>query len=415
MTIPRRVARTRRLDHEVDLLDVVDDEGALFSHADRGLAGRGAAATITIDLGRPLEAAQTVQSFFASMERDDAVGLPGCGPVALGALPFAPGRPAVLVVPRLVVGRAVDGTRWVTTVSDPGEEIDAAAELVALTRSPSDEVDGPSTFRIESELDPREWCDAVHRATKRLAEGDHLKVVLARAVRVEADRPFDPAAVLRRLQRAYPGCYLFAGAGFVGASPELLVSRSGDIVRCHPMAGTAPRSADPTTDARLAASLLASAKDREEHQITIDMVHDTLLPWCSYLDWEPEPNIVAMANVQHLATRMEGRLSEPAASAVELMAALHPTPAVGGHPREAALAMIDELEHLDRSCYAGPVGWVDADGNGEWAVGIRSAHLDGAVARCFAGVGVVADSDPAAELAETRVKLQALLSALVQP
>src|SRR5262249_19668392 len=161
--------------------------------------------------------------------------------------------------------------------------------------------------------------------------------------------------------------------GFVGATPELLVSRLGDIVRSHPMAGTVARSADPTTDTRLAAGLLASAKDREEHRITIDMVHDTLLPYCSYLDEEAEPSVVAMANGQPLATMVEGRLSAPAASVIELMTALHPTPAVCGSPRPAALAMIGRLEGFDRSRYAGPVGWVDAAGNGEWAVGIRSA------------------------------------------
>jgi isochorismate synthase EntC len=191
------------------------------------------------------------------------------------------------------------------------------------------------------------------------------------------------------------------------------VSRAGDVVRAQPMAGTAPRSADPTTDARLAAGLLASTKDQAEHRHTIDMVHDTLLPYCSYLDEEAEPSVVAMANVQHLATRLEGRLSAPAASVVELMAALHPTPAVGGWPTDAALALIDAHEGLDRGRYAGPVGWVDAGGNGEWAVGIRSAELSGTTARVFAGVGVVADSDPAAELDETRAKLQAVLSALV--
>jgi menaquinone-specific isochorismate synthase len=145
------------------------------------------------------------------------------------------------------------------------------------------------------------------------------------------------------------------------------------------------------------------------------MVHDTLLPWCSYLDEEAEPSVVAMANVQHLATRLEGRLSSPAASVLELVGALHPTPAVGGSPREVALALIAELEQLDRGRYAGPVGWVDAAGNGTWAVGIRSAELQGTTARVFAGVGVVADSDPHSELAETRAKMQALLSALVRP
>ncbi|CAB4620302.1 unannotated protein [freshwater metagenome] len=161
--------------------------------------------------------------------------------------------------------------------------------------------------------------------------------------------------------------------------------------------------------------MLASSNTIDEHRQTIDMVHDTLLPWCSYLDEEDEPSIVAMANVQHLSTRIEGRLSSPAASVLELVGALHPTPAVGGAPRAVALEMIRELEDLDRGRYAGPVGWVDAAGNGTWAVGIRSAELDGTSARLFAGVGVVADSDPDTELAETRAKLQALLGAIVRP
>jgi isochorismate synthase len=217
------------------------------------------------------------------------------------------------------------------------------------------------------------------------------------------------------LLRTYPSCMLFAVGGFVGASPELLVARTGDLVRSHPMAGTAPRSADPSTDARLAADLLASAKDQVEHRYTIDMVHDTLLPWCSYLDEEAQPSIVAMANVQHLATLVEGRLSSPPASALELMRALHPTPAVNGSPRAAALELIERYEGIDRGRYAGPVGWVDAQGNGEWAVGIRSAEIDGTTARLFAGVGVVADSDPELELAETRAKFQAVLNAILRP
>ena len=181
------------------------------------------------------------------------------------------------------------------------------------------------------------------------------------------------------------------------------------------MAGTAARSDDPSTDARLAASLIASTKDQREHRLTIDMVHDTLLPWCSYLDEEAEPSIVAMANVQHLATLVEGRLSSPPASIIELMTALHPTPAVGGSPRDVALDLIERYEHMDRGRYGGPVGWVDAAGNGAWAVGIRSAELDGPAARLFAGVGVLPSSDVEAELAETRAKFQALLGAIVRP
>jgi menaquinone-specific isochorismate synthase len=188
-----------------------------------------------------------------------------------------------------------------------------------------------------------------------------------------------------------------------------------DVVRAHPMAGTAPRGGDPTTDARLAASLLASAKDRHEHQITIDMVHDTLLPWCSYVDYEAEPSVVAVANVQHLATLVEGRLSSPPPSVLELVRALHPTPAVAGWPRDLALVYIAEHEQLDRRRYAGPVGWVDHRGNGSWAVGVRGAELGDEETRLYAGNGIVADSVPATELAETRAKLQALLTAIVRP
>ena len=246
--------------------------------------------------------------------------------------------------------------------------------------------------------------------------GDGLrKVVLAREVVVTADELFVLPTVLDRLRTTYPGCHVFSVDGFVGASPELLVSRAGDIVRSHPMAGTAPRGGDPTSDARLAASLLASSKDRQEHQITIDMVHDTLLPWCSYLDYEAEPSIVPVANVQHLATIVEGRLSSPAPSVLELVLALHPTPAVCGSPRDEARAFITDNEGFDRGRYAGTVGWVDGRGNGTWAVSVRCADIDGNVARVCAGNGIVADSDPDTELAETRAKLQAMLSALVRP
>jgi isochorismate synthase len=218
--------------------------------------------------------------------------------------------------------------------------------------------------------------------------------------------------VLRRLHDAYPTCFVFSLPRLVGASPELLVSRHDDVVRSEPMAGTTRRSPDPTVDAALAAELLASHKDRIEHQITIDMAHDTLLPWCSYLDAEAEPHVVGVANVHHLATAVEGRLSRPLPSVLELVHALHPTPAVCGDPREVASQLIAKYERLDRGCYAAPVGWVDAQGNGEFAVGVRSAEILGAEARLFAGVGVVADSDPEAELAETRVKLQAMLGAI---
>lgn len=408
------VARTRRLDHDVDLLSVAGDEGRVWLRGRAGFAGRGIARRVPVPRGDPAEAAASVHDALGAIEVDDELGLPGCGPVALGGLPFAPHVAGSLVVPELLVGRADDGTRWLTTVGAPDHE--PAIPTVEAPGAGEGSVDPePASFTVSAERPPEEWCAAVTVARDELRGGAARKVVLARAVTVDADRPLRRGAVLRRLVAAFPSCMVYATDDIVGASPELLVARIGDRVRSHPMAGTAPRSSDPSTDARLAANLLASAKDREEHRLTIDMVHDTLLPWCSYLDEEAEPSIVAMANVQHLATRVEGRLSSPPASVMELVTALHPTPAVCGAPRDRALALIERLEGLDRGGFAGPVGWVDAEGNGEWAVGIRCAELDGRRARLFAGVGVVADSDPVAELAETRAKLQALLGAIVRP
>jgi isochorismate synthase len=385
-------AVTRRLDTD---LDVARWE-LQFERGRAGVAGRRSIRSIPVD---------DVDEVLQSIEVDDEVGLPGCGPVAFGALPFDPASPALLHVPDEIFGRSEDGTRWHTVIEtgDQGSPVAPSLDRV------------PSRFAVEPTRSPESWCDLVEEATKVMTDDGLRKVVLAREIVVTADEPFDLTVVLERLRTTYPGCHVFSVDGFVGASPELLVSRAGDIVRSHPMAGTAPRGGDPTSDARLAASLLASAKDRQEHQITIDMVHDTLLPWCSYLDYEAEPSIVPVANVQHLATMVEGRLSSPAPSVLELVRALHPTPAVCGSPREEALAFIRDREGFDRGRYAGAVGWVDASGNGTWAVSVRCADVDGSEARVCAGNGIVADSDPLTELAETRAKLQAMLSALIRP
>lgn len=429
---PRKlVARTRRLDLEVDLVALAGESGLLWQRGRSGFAGRGTALTVPVPAGDPTASAQTAHAALATIEVDDRLDLPGTGPVALGALPFDPSLDGSLAVPELLVGRSEDGTRWVTTVASPDdpsfgrEPHEVLDEVLAgaggstgaagSTGAPPETRVDAASFAISSPRPAGDWCIGLAAARDELRAGAAMKVVLAREVIVETDQPLRRTDVLRALRRSYPSCMLFGVDGFVGASPELLVARTGDLVRSHPMAGTAPRSADPSTDARLAANLLASAKDQVEHRYTIDMVHDTLLPWCSYLDEEAEPSIVAMANVQHLATLVEGRLSSPPASAVELMRALHPTPAVNGSPRAEALELIARYEGIDRGRYAGPVGWVDAQGNGEWAVGIRSAEIHGTTARVFAGVGVVADSDPELELAETRAKFQAVLNAILRP
>jgi menaquinone-specific isochorismate synthase len=261
----------------------------------------------------------------------------------------------------------------------------------------------------------------VERAVGAIEAGRFAKVVVAREVVATANRVIHVPTVLRRLRSLYPACTVVGaplGVGdrhFVAASPEILVARDGANVRSHPLAGTIPRSGDPHSDQALADSLLASPKDRAEHEWVVRDVVDGLRPWCESLEVPPTPSIVSLRNVSHLGTLVSGTLTEGAPSALGLAAALHPTAAVGGTPRAAALAWLTANERLDRGPYAGPVGWVDARGDGEWVVGIRSAVISGASARLFAGVGVVDGSDPAAELAETQFKLQALLAAVVRP
>ncbi|QYG93372.1 isochorismate synthase [Iamia sp. SCSIO 61187] len=404
----RLVAITRPLDRDVDVAAVAGAGGLLFARADgTSLGGRGEAVRL------PLADAAAA---LAAADVDDPVARPGSGPVAVGALPFRPGAPADLVVPATAVVRSADGTTWLTTVGteaapppDPATiDLDA---LVALAPPPP----GPGRFDVASARPPADWCAAVADATARIRDGQLEKVVLAREIVVTADAAIDVAAVVRRLRLGFPGCYVYLVDGFVGASPELLVAREGSEVRSQPMAGTAPRRGDPVADADAVARLQASTSYRHEHQVTIDAVYDALVPFCSYLDFEAEPSVVALPNVTHLATTVAGQLSSPPPSVLDLVAALHPTPAVCGRPREAALAVIDELEGFDRGPYAGAVGWTDRHGHGEWAVAIRSAVIDGTTARVFGGNGIVGDSDPPTELTETRAKLQAILGVLVRP
>ncbi len=403
---------TSRLDHDLDPEAVGVVSGCLWSSAGFALAGVGEAARIPVE--RTTEAAESVQATLAAMAGPDDMDIPGSGPLAFAAMPFDPGTQAELVVPEIVVGRGREGRRWITVVGDNPLTTDAALERIAAL---NDDAPGrqPTTVSITSPVAPETWRDEIVAVARdRIKAGDLTKAVLARELLVKADAPIDQPAVLRRLLAAHPSATVFALDGFVGASPELLVSRVDDVVRAHPLAGTAPRQSDPVDDQASAAGLLASAKDRWEHRITIDWLLNELLPFCSYVDAEPEPGIVSLPNVHHLGTRVEGRLSSPPASVLELVQALHPTPAVGGDPQGDAVRLITELERSDRGRYAGPMGWVDGRGNGSFVVAIRSAQIDGPSARLFAGVRVVGDSDPEAELAETRAKFQAMLPALIR-
>ncbi len=389
-------AVSRPLDRDVDLNDIARGDGFLFVRDGVGVAGRGVAARVPID---------DVPAFLAAIEHDDRAG--GARPLALGVVPFKPGSPCDLVVPAMAVVKAADGRRWVTTIDDTALDLDTPPRPQPRAQN----------FTTEPLTPIDRYLAAVTAARDAVRKGLLAKAVIAREIRVSSDEPIDIHAVLLRLRASFGSSFRYSIDGFVGAMPELLVSVQGNAVWAQPFAGTTPRTGDPDTDERAAAELLASAKNQTEHRVVIDMIHDTLLPWCSYLDWEPEPSIIAVANVQHLGTRMEGHLSDPRPNVLDLVRALAPTPAVGGFPRDAALALIERVEGFDRGRYAGSVGWVDSAGDGTWAVALRCAEFsaDRRCARLVAGGGIVADSEPLAELAETQAKFQAMLSAIVRP
>ena len=245
-------------------------------------------------------------------------------------------------------------------------------------------------------------------AVAAIKAGGLRKVVLARDVFATAAEPIDARVLLHRLAARYPGCFTFACDGMIGATPELLVRRDGREVSALVLGGTLPRGANPAEDEALGAELLASAKNNEEHAYAVASIRDALAPLCEALEVEARPALLKFPNLQHLGTRVRGTLAGGGTpkSALALAAAMHPTAAVCGTPTEAALELIRELENMDRERYAGPVGWVDADGNGEWGIALRCAQLSGRSARLFAGCGIVAGSDPAAELAEALVKFR---------
>ena len=405
-------ARTVPIDGAPDLLSEAGETGYLWlEDGGDGLAANGVAATI--DLPSGLSDPAGVQAAFEALrtvESEDQVGLPGCGPVAIGALPFDPGAAGHLVVPRRLIGRS-GGRAWMTTIE--GGPIDDAHPVQA-PGSP------PDHFTLTSSMPQSDWKAVVSAALDAIKRGELRKVVLARRVDITANRPFVVSDVLARLAALYPSCMVFSVEGFLGASPELLIRRSGHSVESHPLAGTVARSGSQRSDDALAAGLLSSPKARHEHQVVVDELRSALEGVCSQLDVPDRPSVLALRNVSHLGTRITGRLAPPAPgerlpSALDLVARVHPTPAVAGTPTDAAIRYAGEVEGFDRGRYTGPVGWVDARGDGAFAVGIRCAETSGARARIYAGNGVVEGSDPDEELAETQLKLQALLAALVRP
>ncbi len=402
----------------VDLVGLGARSGLLWRSPDVVIAGIGSHVVISTELstGDAGASIADAQRVVAELAGHDDVDLPGTGPLAFAALPFEGGRPDLAFVPEIVVGE-YGGDRFVTSFTPSGmpEEVEDAAlvhQVLAVAERPLSMP--PDEIRLRLDRSAESWRDDVVAVARDTLRNTGLeKAVFARALTLEASSLLDPASVIERVAQRFSTALVFSIDGFVGASPELLVSRRDRTVRAHPLAGTTARCADPAEDAQAVAALVGSSKDRTEHQITIDWLLAELLSFCSYVDAEPEPSVVTLENVHHLGTRVEGVLSEPPASVLELVAAVHPTPAVGGSPQGDALKLISELEGIDRGRYAGPAGWFDGQGNGQFAVAVRTAQIDGSTARIHAGVGVVAQSDPQAELEETQAKFRAMLGAFL--
>jgi menaquinone-specific isochorismate synthase len=381
-------AVTREVDPGLDLITKVDADGFAWLHHKTRIVASGVVARLAPD---------DVAPALAAIQADDPLRLPGTGPIAVGGLPFDPAATGELVVPARIMGE-LDGRAWIT-------EIEPEPSAAAHARSQ------PTRFSVIAPQSREQWHAMVEAALAAIDDGQFEKVVLAREVLVEADTPFDVRDIVRRLVSQQPGCFVYASDGLVGASPELLVRRIDDDVESLPVAGTAVADGD---DASLRA-LAASVKDHREHRFVVDAIVEALEECCVELDAGSVPEVAVFGHVAHLATRVSGRLRTPAPSALDIARRLHPSPAVGGTPRAAAVEAIRALEGFDRGRYAGPIGWVDARGNGEWAIALRGAQLDGTRARLVAGAGIVTGSEPDAEWAETQAKFEPMLRALVRP
>jgi menaquinone-specific isochorismate synthase len=373
---PQLRAATRPVDID-DLLAVVGPGDFVFKRNGVGLVAQGRTELVPV---------AEVAGRLAAVEVDDAVRRRGTGAIAVGAMAFDRAG-AHLRIPRRVIG-VDDAGAWVTEISG-GDDLDWTP--------PEDPI--PDVV-----LDQAGWIDAVGTILHHIERGDVEKVVLSRKVVVESDVPFDPASVVRTLAATRPDAWVYADGNFVGVTPELLIARSGRDVRSLPMAGTVP--------AERADDLAASPRLVHEFRLVVDFIAEVLASRCSDL-LVASPMSARAGNVSHLSSVVEGRLRADAAlSALDLAIALHPTPAVGGLPLQPALELIEKLEPTRRGRYGGPVGWVDASGDGEFAVALRCAELAGSRAVLFAGNGIVAGSDPVEEWAETVVKLVAMREAL---
>lgn len=403
-------AETTPLDSPPELIPLADPlRPLLWQRGGAGLVGRGEALRLEFSgPDRLRQAADAWRALSASSSVDDQVGLPGSGLVAFGAFAFSSRSSArsVLVVPRVVVGTR-GGRSWVTRITAQGDGSATAGAPVAAPYG--DEYRVPL---LPGAMSADVYRSAVASAVATIRAQALEKVVLARDLRGRLPREADRRRVLRDLASGYPDCWTFSVDGFLGASPETLVGVDRGAITARVLAGTSARGVGAEEDAAAARALLASAKDRSEHAFATASLLRELEPHTRSLTASAEPFTLRLPNLWHLATDVSGTLDD-SSTALDLVDALHPTAAVAGTPTDRAIELLESLEPFDRGRYAGPVGWIDGRGDGEWAVGLRSAEIaPGGAVTAWAGAGIVADSDPAAELAETAMKFRPMLDAL---
>lgn len=402
------VVRSAAIDDPGELLSLLPpDDAFAWVHGGDGIVGWGRAAELgTSGADRFADASQWWSDLCAHAVVRDDVDTPGSGLVAFGSFTFTDdAEGSALVVPEVVVGRR-DGVSWVTVI---GPGITAAPALAA-----NEPVRDPvGTTFTDGPVDSATWQGLVAEAVRRIQRGDLDKVVLARDLVATLDEPLDVRSPLTSLAADYPSCWTFHVDGFFGSTPEMLVRLERGLVTSRVLAGTIRRTGDDTHDLALAGSLARSSKDLEEHEYAVRSVAEALAPHCTNMFVPETPFVLHLPNVMHLATDVTGVMKN-GASALTLAASLHPSAAVGGTPTDAAVQLIAEIELLDRGRYAGPVGWIGASGDGEWGIALRSAQVeaDGRTVRLFAGCGIVADSVPTDELAESNAKLIPVRDAL---
>ena len=414
---PRLVVRTEPVDELAPLIQRADPRHPLlWMRRGEGIVGLGETLRIeTSGHDRVVDAAAAWTSLAADADIDDRVGLPGTGLVAFGAFAFADQSEStsVLVVPELVLGIR-EGRAWVTRIAlatGDDEAADAAASEVLEIPEPAPRRRVPRVTFSPGAVPPEQYQAAVAEAVRRIDAGDLEKVVLARQLLGELQEEDGLRATINRLAEDYPDTWVYAVDGLIGASPETLVRVDHGTVSARVLAGTTARGAGEASDRERAAALASSAKDLAEHALAVASAVKRLEPHTARLDASPEPFTLQLPNLWHLATDLKGTLGD-GSSSLDLVQAVHPTAAVAGTPRRVALKVLAELEGFDRGRYAGPVGWIDGDGDGEWAIALRCAQVapDGTVA-AYAGCGIVHDSVPADELAETVMKFRPIVEA----